>query len=99
MPKSGGVRECFVPRRGRVFLCVDYAACEMSTFADVLAESARLYQKAAIEKSVMVTFPSPFTSPRWRQAPDFFDSEETLNATDAECGVKSNPVFVCDFAA
>jgi hypothetical protein len=38
MPKSGGVRECFVPRRGRVFLCVDYAACEMSTFADVLDE-------------------------------------------------------------
>lgn len=38
MPKAGGVRECFVPRPGRVFLCVDYAACEMSTFADVLDE-------------------------------------------------------------
>ncbi len=38
MPKAGGVRECFVPRKGRVFLCVDYAACEMSTFADVLDE-------------------------------------------------------------
>jgi hypothetical protein len=35
-PQRGGVRECIVPRRGRVFLCVDYAACEMSTFADVL---------------------------------------------------------------
>lgn len=38
MPKKGGVRECFIPRPGRVFLAVDYAACEMSTFADALDE-------------------------------------------------------------
>lgn len=39
MPKAkDSVRECFVPRPGRVLLCVDYAACEMSTFADALDE-------------------------------------------------------------
>lgn len=37
-PKSGGVRECIIPRHGRVLITVDYSACEMSTFADVLDE-------------------------------------------------------------
>ena len=36
MPKSGGVRECFIPRPGRAFICVDFAAFEMSTLADAL---------------------------------------------------------------
>ena len=35
MPRKGGVRECFVPRKGRVFSSVDYAAIEMSTLAQV----------------------------------------------------------------
>lgn len=39
MPSSGGVRECFVPRPGRVFLVRDWAAGEMSTLADVLDET------------------------------------------------------------
>jgi hypothetical protein len=36
MPQRGGVRECFTPRPGRVFVTVDYSACEIATFADVL---------------------------------------------------------------
>jgi len=35
IPRKGGVRECFVPREGRVFCSVDYAAIEMSTLAQV----------------------------------------------------------------
>lgn len=35
MPRKGGVRDCFIPRPGRVFSSVDYAAVEMSTLAQV----------------------------------------------------------------
>lgn len=35
MPRKGGVRDCFVPRPGRVFCSVDYAAVELSTLAQV----------------------------------------------------------------
>lgn len=37
-PKSGGVRECLVPRCGRVLDTVDFIAGEMSTLADALDE-------------------------------------------------------------
>ena len=36
MPKAGGVRECYVPRPGKVLVAVDYAACELSCQADNL---------------------------------------------------------------
>lgn len=35
IPRKGKVRECFVPRPGRVLCSVDYAAIEMSTLAQV----------------------------------------------------------------
>lgn len=35
LPRKGGVRECFVPRKRFVFSSVDYAAIEMSTLAQV----------------------------------------------------------------
>lgn len=35
LPRRGGVRDCFVPRPGRVFSSVDYAAVELSTLAQV----------------------------------------------------------------
>jgi DNA polymerase I-like protein with 3'-5' exonuclease and polymerase domains len=35
MPRTGGVRECFVARAGCVWSSVDYAAIEMSTLAQV----------------------------------------------------------------
>jgi len=35
IPRKGGVRECFVPRKGYVWCSVDYAAIEMSTLAQV----------------------------------------------------------------
>lgn len=35
MPRSGGIREAFVPRAGHVMSSVDYAAIEMSTLAQV----------------------------------------------------------------
>lgn len=36
MPQDGGVRECYVPRAGKVFVATDYAACELSCQADNL---------------------------------------------------------------
>lgn len=38
MPADGGVRECYVPRPGKVLVCIDYAACELSCQADNLDE-------------------------------------------------------------
>lgn len=38
MPQDGGVRECYVPRPGKVLVATDYAACELSCQADNLDE-------------------------------------------------------------
>lgn len=51
LPRKGGVRECFVPRPGKVFVDVDYDTLELRTFAQVLLEMvggktlAEQYQK------------------------------------------------------
>jgi DNA polymerase I-like protein with 3'-5' exonuclease and polymerase domains len=51
LPRKGGVRECFVPRPGKVFVDVDYDTLEIRTLAQVLKERVGgntlvdLYQK------------------------------------------------------
>ncbi len=51
LPRSGGIRECFIPRDGHCFIFSDYDAAEMRTFAqallDIIKESklARNYRK------------------------------------------------------
>lgn len=35
LPREGGIRDCFVPTKGKVFCSVDYAALEMCTLAQV----------------------------------------------------------------
>jgi len=51
MPREGGIRECFVPRPGNVFIDADYSTLEVRTFAQVLWWLVRgrtlldLYQK------------------------------------------------------
>ena len=34
-PRKGGFRECFIPRKGKVFASIDYSALEMVTLAEV----------------------------------------------------------------
>ena len=38
IPRAGGVRECFIPSKGRVISSVDYSAIEMCTLAEVMYE-------------------------------------------------------------
>lgn len=38
LPRKGGVRECFIPRPGRVYLWVDYDSLELRTWAQVTAD-------------------------------------------------------------
>jgi DNA polymerase I-like protein with 3'-5' exonuclease and polymerase domains len=35
LPRKGGVRECFVPRKGRIFASADYSTLELCTLAQV----------------------------------------------------------------
>lgn len=35
LPKEGGFRECLIPRPGHVFVCADFAAFELATWAQV----------------------------------------------------------------
>jgi DNA polymerase-1 len=35
LPRKGGVRECFIPRAGRIFASVDYSTLELCTLAQV----------------------------------------------------------------
>lgn len=36
LPRGGGVRECFIPRKGKIFVNADYDSLEARTFAEVL---------------------------------------------------------------
>jgi len=35
LPRKGGVRECFIPRKGRIFASADYSTLELCTLAQV----------------------------------------------------------------
>ena len=37
-PRYGGIRECFVPRDGHVYICADYHIAELCAFAQVLLD-------------------------------------------------------------
>lgn len=36
LPREGGIRECFIPSPGHVFVCADYSAIELCALAQVL---------------------------------------------------------------
>lgn len=38
MPRKGGVRECFIPRRGRLFASCDYSGMELATLAQACVD-------------------------------------------------------------
>ena len=49
LPREGGVRECFVPRRGYVFAQADYGILELRALAQVLL---RLFGKSAMAEAL-----------------------------------------------
>ena len=49
LPRSGGVRECFVPYPGNVFVSVDYAGAELVCLAEVLL---RLFGKSSMADAI-----------------------------------------------
>jgi hypothetical protein len=50
LPRAGGVRECFVPRPGHVFLAADYSTIEMVTLACVCERQLSL--KSAMAEAI-----------------------------------------------
>jgi len=49
LPREGGVRECFVPAKGNVFVSVDYAGAELVCLAQVLLV---LFRKSAMADAI-----------------------------------------------
>lgn len=47
LPRKGGVRECFVPRPGKVFAAADYSGFELRTVAQVMITALGLESKLA----------------------------------------------------
>lgn len=53
IPRKGGVRECFVPRPGNVFISVDYAGAELVCLAQVLLH---LFGESAMANAIRSGF-------------------------------------------
>ena len=49
LPRKGGVRECFVPRKGNVYISVDYAGAELVCLAQVLLH---LFKESAMADAI-----------------------------------------------
>jgi len=47
-PRKGGVRECFVPREGWVYISADYSVCELCALAQVLLDKYEHSEMAEI---------------------------------------------------
>ena len=50
MPRKGGVRECFRPRKGNVYVSVDYAGAELVCLAEVLL---KLFGQSAMADALL----------------------------------------------